>query len=761
MPKHQDPLATPVAPHAAVAILPLPTRVNGLLVQLQTQLAAKLGLELERVLETVEQDLFRLADGARNTALQSGHFDDLRGLREQRDSFVPRFLARLETALWNLRAAGAITALDPHEPVQRSGQLRLLEHDEIAEDAMLATMARRQESRAGLPLLLLGQRFGVLAGMPAFEAARLPVGPQSLGRMFSETCAELSLNLDTRLSLYQRFDRQLMAGYPALAEMMNSLLDKANVLPGLAFVPLRKRRGAAPDPRLETDDQGKRIGSADAIAAATATTDDRRAHTKFGVASDEDIQALARQELDLLLARRREMRQAPAGTGADASTPTRIALDTAEVDAALHQLQVQPATAGNRRSTDQIRQALLVQSRQQRGHATSLSPQDNETFELLGLLYAQIGRELRRDTPSAGLLERLQVPLLRVALQDRGFFIRGDHPARQLLNAVAQAGAGWIAEDEIDPQLDQQLGQAVEHVVEHYSGDDTVFESANQVLDEHQQAVARKAESAERRHVEAARGRDKLDLAKQHAADTVKAAIGDAAVPRFQRNVLDQAWVDVLSLTLLRHGQDSDQWQELVEATDAIVAASTGNQPAGDELQPRIEQALGLVGYQGQEASAIASRLVGAAEEEHDPASRTELAIKLRTRTRLGADNAVPPAPQKERNPREQACYNHLRSLPFGTWIEFATNQQGDKIRRRLAWYSPVTGRSLFVNQRGQRVEDAGQHDSLDQVARLLAVGQAAVLGSERESVVDRAWQATLGVLRSLVGQDPPQETSP
>ncbi|MGY0620498.1 DUF1631 family protein [Lysobacter sp. A378] len=640
MPQHQDPPATPAAPHAAVATLPLPTRVNGLLVQLQAQLAARLGHELERVLETVEQDLFRLADSARNTALQSGHFDDLRGLREQRDSFVPRFLARLETTLWNLRTAGAIAALDPHEPVQRSGQLRLLEHDEIAEDAMLATMARRQESRAGLPLLLLGQRFGVLAGMPAFEAARLPVGPQCLGRIFAETCAELSLNLDTRLSLYQRFDGQLMAGYPALAELMNSLLEKGNVLPGLAFVPLRKSRGAGPALRVEIDDTGKRTDSADPIAAAPVTTGDRRAHAEFGVASDEDIQALARQELDLLLARRREMRQAPAGTGADASTPARIALATAEVDAALHQLQVQPATAGNRRSTDQIRQALLVQSRQQRGHATSLSPQDDETFELLGLLYAQIGRELRRDTPSAGLLERLQVPLLRVALQDRGFFIRGDHPARQLLNAVAQAGAGWIAEDEVDPQLDQQLGQAVEHVVEHYSGDETVFESANQVLDEHQQSLARKAESAERRHVEAARGRDKLDLAKQHAADTVKAAIGDAAVPRFQRNVLDQAWVDVLSLTLLRHGQDSGQWQELVEATDAIVATSTGGQPAGDELQPRVEEALGLVGYQGQEASAIASRLVGAAEEEHDPASRTELAIKLRTRTRLGADSA-------------------------------------------------------------------------------------------------------------------------
>lgn len=764
MSKHQEPPATS-SPHMPVTASPVPARVNALLVQLQTLLATELGRELGRVLDTLEKDLFRRADTVRNTAMQSAHFDGLRALREQREVFVPHFLAQLKTSLWDLATADISFADHEHESGRDFSQLRLLDHSEITEDAVLANMARRHESRAGLSLLLLGQRFGVLAGRPAFEAARLPVGPQSLARIFSATCIELSLNLETRLELYKLVDRQLMAGYPALTKVMNSLLDKGNVLPGLTFVPHRSTRDAAARVKqARTDAKVERTGSTGSASSTQGAAAASSAASRFGTAGDEDIQDLARQELERLLARRRELLQGPSadsGTYADTSSAAKVALDTGEVDAALQELQVQPAAPGKPRSTDEIRHALLVQSRLQRGHATSLSVKDNETFELLGLLYTQIGRELRRDTPSAGLLERLQVPLLRVALQDRGFFLRGDHPARQLLDAVAQAGASWMADDEVDPQLDQQLGDAVDHVVENYSGDEKVFESANQALGEHQQTMARKAESAERRNVEAARGRDKLDLAKQHAAKTVKAAIGDLAVPRFQRNVLDQAWVDVLSLALLRHGQDSDQWKELVEATNGIVAASVGKGPAVEELQPQIEQALGLVGYQGQEASAIASRLAGAVDEDQDPASRTELAIKLKTRTRLGAENTAPPVPKSERNAREQACYTHLRSVPFGTWIEFATNQQGDRVRRRLAWYSPTTGRALFVNQRGQRVDAGGQHDTLDQVARLLAIGQATVVGQERESVVDRAWQATLGALRSIVGRDKPQETSP
>jgi hypothetical protein len=100
------------------------------------------------------------------------------------------------------------------------------------------------------------------------------------------------------------------------------------------------------------------------------------------------------------------------------------------------------------------------------------------------------------------------------------------------------------------------------------------------------------------------------------------------------------------------------------------------------------------------------------------------------------------------RTQREQAAYDVLRSLPFGTWFEFVTNQQGDVIRRRLSWFSPMTDHALFVNQRGQRVGE----QSLDSLARAVASGQARIVTVEHSGLVDRAWHSALKVLRGFIG---------
>ncbi|MGV8942007.1 MAG: DUF1631 family protein [Lysobacter sp.] len=750
----------------------MPPRVRQSLEQVHSLIGTELGRELEHMLDTLEQDLFRQADRARNSGSQSVYLAALQTLRSQRDAVVPRFLSVLADALANLRER---SVADADAPLPDVDNLRLVDHNEIIEDNVLTAIARRHEARAGLPLLLLGQRFGVLAGSPAFDATLLPVGPQALGQMLALACESAVVDVDARLQLYRLFDRQLMAGYLTLVETMNALLDEANVLPGLTFVPSRRRPRTASDersPEPASDMPASAAGSARAADAgsppASTLAEDRRAPAQWGgpqraaAAAETEVEKQALDELQQLLARRRESIGLPPHAAAPGAAPEvtpdrpRLALATSEVDAALGDLQ---ATGRSPPNTTQIRRALLAKSRLQRGQATSLSQQDDETFELLGLLYNEIGRELRQGTRSAAVLERLQVPLLRVALQDRGFFVRHQHPARQLLNSVAEAGTTWLAEGENDPQLDHQLDNAVDLVIKNYDGDAKVFASANQALSHHLEAMARKAEVSERRHVEAARGRDKLELAKQRAAESIETAIGDKPLPKFLRTLIDQAWADVLSLILLRHGEDSEEWQEHVAATGQMVAASRGT-IAPEWLQPRIEQALGLVGYQGDEATSIAKRLAAVTDESEDPATRTELAIQLKARARLGASDPAPvPPPSTPRNAREEECYTHLRSVPFGSWIEFSTNQQGDMVRRRLAWFSPVTGRVLLVNQRGHRIDDARGHDSLDQIARLLAMGEARLVApTERTGLVDRAWQATMGKLRSLTGRDLPQE---
>jgi hypothetical protein len=433
-------------------------------------------------------------------------------------------------------------------------------------------------------------------------------------------------------------------------------------------------------------------------------------------------------------------------------------LPTHDVLSTLRSLQAVPVTAKPgqpRRTMQDVQKTMLAQVREQHGPQAALVQQDADTFELLGLLYNEIEREVQRDAPAVDLLVRLQVPVAQAALHDREFFLRPQHPARELLNSVAESGAAWLGEDEADPQLLQKLHQAVNRVVTDYNGDDEIFESVNNDVQAHFRAMARKAEVAERRHVEAARGKDRLEIAKNRAADTIDTALQGHVPPKFVQALLNQAWADVLTLTQLRNGQDSEEWREQVELTGRIAAVtSAGADPAGaseapladPELTPRIESALMQVGYHPDEAAAIARRLSSA--EDDETTSRTELTARLKARARLGEQVETPKKKHIERTPKEQECHDYLRTLPFGTWFEFVKNQQGDVSRQRLSWYSPVTDHALFVNQRGQRIGE----QSMDSLARLMARDQVHVVTQDKGRLIDRAWRATVSALRSFTG---------
>jgi len=363
---------------------------------------------------------------------------------------------------------------------------------------------------------------------------------------------------------------------------------------------------------------------------------------------------------------------------------------------------------------------------------------------------------MRSDAGANDLLAQLQVPVVRAAIADPAFFVRDQHPARELLNAVAESGALWLGSEDVDPQLVARLGQTVDRVVNEYDGDEQVFVEATEEIQGHYRNAVHKAELAERRFVEAARGKERLETARRLAEQTIEQACNaQPPPPRFVQNLLRQAWMDVLMLTLLRQGEQSPEWEAQVAATQRIIAVTT--QPSGAEADisfgQALEKALGQVGYHQDEAGAIARRLSTPGGED-EITSRTELTARLKARTRLGdqghaEDGSRREEPQAPRSPAEEACYQQLRLLPFGTWFDFHTNQQGDTRRLRMSWFSQLTDNALFVNARGQKVAEY----TLDTLARRMASGQLRVVNEGSGRLIDRAWQATLRTLRSLAGR--------
>ncbi|MGH8081755.1 MAG: DUF1631 family protein, partial [Lysobacter sp.] len=545
-----DPLDA--SPRATLATAALPRRVRRLLEQLYALVSDETAPQLERMLAEFEQQLFRQADQARNPGLQSGYLETLRLVRLRRSDLIPRYLLGLEASLTRLREAAGGVSRPVANPAHAFRELRLVDDSEVDENTVLRSIASRHESRAGLGLLLLGQRFGVLAGAPAFDSERLPVGPQRLIRSFADACQPLQIGLESRLDLYRVFDQQVMLGYAAMVESMNALLARENVLPSLSFVPLRTR----PTAQATTPATAK-IAHANDDAADTAkpATGEPRPHTQWPgqAAAATGPDAIDFGTLQHWLAERRELvdKLRPRVPLADMPAPD-AALDTAELLSALKQLKDEgPRGPQPLRKIAELRQTLIARSRPGDGlsAASALSREDGDVFELLGLLFDEIDQRLRGDAMISTLLNRLQAPLLHAALQDRSLLAHQGHPALQLLNTVAEAGARWTPTEDVDPQLHEPLRQAVDHVIEHYRGSPDAFDAANQKLQDHLQTLTRKAEVTERRHVEAARGKEKLELAKRRAFEALESSTAEQRLPRFVQTLLSQAWTDVLTLT--------------------------------------------------------------------------------------------------------------------------------------------------------------------------------------------------------------------
>ncbi len=773
----------------------LPPRVRKILGVFFGRVSLDLSERIGQMLVESEQQLFKLAERARSNDKQAEQFANLHGLRKSRADLLPMFLAGLEGEFAALRLPRAEPAKDVHERIEYQ-TMTLVEDAEMDQDIVLREIARRHDARARTPLYLMGQRFGVLAGSPAFDAAQLPVGPQTLCKVLrASVAAAFKIDLDSQLLLYKAFDQKAMADYLGWMEILNNLLAQQGVLPGLVYAPQRarsdegNRRSGNSDPhhhpegasRPMTDWYGhsspsawSAFGEGTVAGAPSVSGRNEAAQAVAGIGKTGreepggDASSFATLQ-QLLQGRRQAM--SPGGSAGPtqkgssgqvgAGPPgaeTRAAgalLPTHDVLSTLRSLQAAPVTAEPgqpRRSMQDVQKAMLAQVREQHGPHAALVQQDADTFELLGLLYNEIEREVQRDAPAVDLLVRLQVPVAQAALHDREFFLRPQHPARELLNSVAESGAAWLGQDEADPQLLQKLRHAVDRVVTDYNGDDEVFESVNNDVQAHFRAMARKAEVTERRHVEAARGKDRLEIAKHRAADTIESALQGHVPPKFVQALLNQAWADVLTLTQLRNGQDSEEWREQVELTRRIAAATSADAGAADappadvELTPQIESALMQVGYHADEAAAIARRLSSA--EDDETTSRTELTARLKARARLGEQVETPKKKHIERTPKEQECHDYLRTLPFGTWFEFVKNQQGDVSRQRLSWYSPITDHALFVNQRGQRIGE----QSMDSLARLMARDQVHVVTQDKGRLIDRAWRATVSALRSFTG---------
>lgn len=360
---------------------------------------------------------------------------------------------------------------------------------------------------------------------------------------------------------------------------------------------------------------------------------------------------------------------------------------------------------------------------------------DEGTIDIVGMLFKVMLNDDRLNNAVKTLLSHLHTPYLKLALRDRSFLEDREHPARQLLANMVEAGSRWVDERDLSAGIYPRLHRIVERVIE--SGDKSLVllrELNDDLTAEIGLRVVRQ-QAREALTVEAEKSKARDDEANAAAMAAIEPFFGKKKTPERYQAFLNGPWIEYMTLLYLRSGGSTDtaDWRGAVTLSvrlaRCIDALSAGRSPSREELTS---------------LQADLTRSLGDAVPQH--VAKVQQLFEL---FRDGQAISVV-APRYRPAPRQVArvelsaggveLLERLPKLPSGTWVVF--HQDGGDLVVKLSWFNHETERFLFVDQGGAKSLIVPLRELADLIDRERAHVQLATGASYVESSLERALKA-------------------
>ncbi|MBV6860898.1 DUF1631 domain-containing protein [Xanthomonas euvesicatoria] len=739
--------------------------------------------------------LFDRAESA--GASQLLFLDGMRELRRKREEVARQFRQQLEDGWQALVLGTPLSAEVVLAGDMGSGPLSLVpEH--VLESRLavrnLATVLLRDFKQV---LARVDRRLGWIAGGLELMADTNPIGPEHLGVAIHEAFATCDLAPEVRLVLIKLCERDLAEPIGKLYARLDETLAKAGVMPEISQAkrapPRVQPRGETPEERAQVEAQGghAEVGGddqADQYAPAWANRFlDRWAHSRGrmqaatqrghadgggagGMDGEADhpggSQGMLLEALHELLQQTRSVRDT-AASAATVAVGQQRPLSQREMMSVLSLLQATPSAtlqAAIGDDTESLAQRLkneVLSSATRLGvdpATAKLDPMDEDAIDLVGMLFDVMLDERDLENRSREMIGRLVVPFVKVALLDRKMFVQKTHPARRLLNSLAEACEGNNGDSAAERVLMGKVEEIVDRLVAEFNENLAIFLTLEEEFRDFLSQHRRRVEIAERRATETQRGQEKLELARSRAlSELEQRAPEDAGLPKAVDDFLRQPWLHHLTMAILRDGEEGPGTIEALALADGVLEELAEarrhivGKPWLQVWQPALHRVFASVGLHGDAVvvaiTALHDTLQAIAE------ARPELEKAL---PELPQVNLPPPAAESVSvvlgaeavaQSIDSADAERFRAMDIGTWLDFV-DKDGKVQAGKLSWVSPISQRLLFVNRRGVRFCVA----SPEELAVMVRLGRL------REHINDGAFDSAMqGVIDRL---DPLQNNS-
>lgn len=704
---------------------------------------------MDDLFERLDDILYSLADKADSNQSQLLYFDSMRELRKEREGIENRFNQSLLEGYDQFWKSGPPTRFsDPAGSPQPGDEFSLVDNYDLEEGLAVDSMVSKGENAYFRDLYALDQRFSYLLNGLQVAGEGNPVSPALFCQIFKASIDGISIELPIKLIIYKQFEREVIGRIGQFYDELNVTLAKAGVLPRLKHSVRRNPEyahqpvGSEDSGELDNSHQAEAVGSLQQ-SELFSTLQQLLGQRRGGFSSGNLLPAAPNYEFETL--------------------DVLSALSTLQHDGVMGGANL-PQNQGVDGIRDNLFQVLGIQPGNQQ--EVGIKRGDEDALDIIALLFEFILDDPGLSDAMRALLGRLQIPMLKVAILDKSFFSRKEHPARKLLNNLAQAAIGWSeqagrGQDDLYGRIESVIGRVLSEFDDNVGLFAELNDQFSAFLEQEQQGV----KVAEKRAAQVTQGKEQLDQAKARVEQEIRRCLGDRqSLPAVVLTILEFAWKDVLLLIRLRKGVESKEWRQAVRLMERLIWSvdpKEGNQERQELLQTIPGLLKGLrVGLNGisfdqhkmteifkelqlchvstlrDEERARPVEIVPVSPPGNDEEIDDELGEIL--------EEIVLETPKPFVSPtggEGDRFYRMAESLSIGTWLEL--KEEDAVLRIKLSWRSDTSGKLLFVNRKGMKVYEK----SLGGLAIWFREGKISVLEETDMPLMDRALSAMMKAL--------------
>lgn len=666
-----------------------------------------------------------------------------------------------QRVIWHQMARNLESPLKPAPKGFPGSELSVVDKGEFEDWLTIRVMVTKADTQYRGDLLQLKLRLDKL-GIANATGHHNPLGPSLVCESFHAGLSHLKGSREVEKVCLKAFEQAVLLKLGPLYKELNSILIRHGVLPDLDLSKYLSEKAAAKSesktvpetsPVTESSSPGKQTEAKTSekprASGSGRRFDASRAGGEFRghAQAAQTAFATVRNLISTLTA----SRVASGDPEPVAFPPNARPLSAGEFQRELQQLQVQASDP----SAEQVPLKERVVEKIRESGETKLNEEQQGTVDVVDRFFRSVVESPKLSEYAQERMRQLEVPVLKVVMRDPAFFDDQDSPVRGVMNRLAQLG---VKGGRVNPVVQRKVDELVQRITTDFEQDTGVFEQTVQELD----SLIDRQNLVYRRNVErvtaAAEGAQKVAESKTAVADMLNQKLAGRKVPKAVLSLLDGGWRDLLSLTWIRQGPDSQLWHDYLAVIDSLLSFADDPDSAVNlpELLRVIQDGLASISSNHMPSSQIRDELKQFLVRSPDNAP------ELVEVPAAQPDKEDKQTAMSEREQRSlQRWIKRVQQLRTGDWLR-DQDKPDDPQYIRLVWIARGFSRFVFVNHQGMRVVEL----ELEALARHMRKGIIVPDGQYERPLVDESidrmvskvydqlsWASTHDELTGLLGR--------